>query len=228
MADTLQRCTIEEYVLPGGEKPILTFLVGLAGRDKRDAIAPLQERGDSRRGIERVRAGIDRPRRPRLGSLREEPERSRSLHRGLRGARNAGRVKGGVSMTKPTVGSPQTVRAWMEGELKSDAEVRRQVDGTLNRLRIEQRLADLRERRNLSQRQLAAIIGVKQPVIAKIESGTGKNLELRTLIRIAAALGAKVRIRIEDDQPARPAKGGGVTRRRSKAGKPNALKVAKA
>lgn len=106
-------------------------------------------------------------------------------------------------MAKPKGSSAhqtQTVQAWIERELKSDAELRRQVEETLNRTRIEQDLAALRERRNVSQRQLAEALGVKQPVIAKIESGQGKNLELRTLIKIAAALGARVKVLIVDDE----------------------------
>lgn len=49
MGETPLLWTIEEYALPGGEKPILTFLLGLVRRDKRDAIALLhlvQERGN--------------------------------------------------------------------------------------------------------------------------------------------------------------------------------------
>jgi hypothetical protein len=38
---------------------------------------------------------------------------------------------------------------------------------------------------------------VSQPYIAKLESGRVKNLELRTLVRYAAALGGRVRITIE-------------------------------
>lgn len=89
-------------------------------------------------------------------------------------------------------------------------------------------MATLRERRKLSQRQLAEILGVKQPVIAKIESGKGKNLELRTLVRIAAALGAKVQIKIEEDTHARSVNSERITRRQSKPGRSRALKVAKA
>jgi len=33
---------IEEYTAPNGEKPVLTFLEGLQGRNKREAIALLQ------------------------------------------------------------------------------------------------------------------------------------------------------------------------------------------
>ena len=93
---------------------------------------------------------------------------------------------------------PSTVLEWVEQELK-DADLRRDVEETLNRMRIEQDLARLRERRQVSQRQLAKILGVSQPAIAKLEAGQAKNLELRTIIRYATALGARVRVLIEED-----------------------------
>ena len=40
-------------------------------------------------------------------------------------------------------------------------------------------------------------MGVTQPVIAKIESGTTKNLELRTLARIAGGLHSRVKVVLE-------------------------------
>ncbi|MBI2555611.1 MAG: helix-turn-helix domain-containing protein [Candidatus Rokubacteria bacterium] len=54
-------------------------------------------------------------------------------------------------------------------------------------MRIEQDLAPLREQRRLSQRDLARILGVSQPAIAKLESGKAKNLQLKTLLRWTAA-----------------------------------------
>jgi hypothetical protein len=39
---------------------------------------------------------------------------------------------------------------------------------------------------------------VKQPVIARIESGQAPNLELRTLAKIAYALGSRVKIGFEE------------------------------
>lgn len=108
-------------------------------------------------------------------------------------------------MTKPsmTPQRPKTVEEWLDTELRRDAEFRRQVEETLNRMRIEQDLAGLRERRNVSQRQLARILGVSQPAIAKLESGKTKNIEIRTLVRYAVALGGRVRISIEEDYRAR-------------------------
>lgn len=102
-----------------------------------------------------------------------------------------------------TAQQPKTVQEWLDAELSRDAEFRRQVEETLNHMRIEQDLAKLRERRNVSQRQLAKILGVSQPAIAKIESGKAKNLELKTLVRYAVALGGRVRIAIDEDERTR-------------------------
>ena|SRR2546426_8104892 len=52
MASQPQTWTLEEYVMPNGEKPVLGFLRGLEGRNKRDALALIQllrERGNELR-----------------------------------------------------------------------------------------------------------------------------------------------------------------------------------
>ena len=95
---------------------------------------------------------------------------------------------------------PHSVREWLAAELSRDAEFRRRVEETLNRMRIEQDLATLRKGRNVSQRQLARMLGVTQPAIAKIESGRVRNLEIKTLVRYAVALGGRVRIAVETDE----------------------------
>jgi transcriptional regulator with XRE-family HTH domain len=55
-------------------------------------------------------------------------------------------------------------------------------------------LIDLRISRGLSQRQLAERAGMKQPSIARLESGHTANL--RTLQRVANALEADVQVTI--------------------------------
>jgi transcriptional regulator with XRE-family HTH domain len=59
---------------------------------------------------------------------------------------------------------------------------------------LEQQLIAMRERRGLSQHELANRAGVKQPQIARIESGRAKNITLRTLAKISSALGATPQI----------------------------------
>lgn len=93
------------------------------------------------------------------------------------------------------------VMHWIDEQLARDHQLRRRVEEMLNEMRIEQDLAALREERGLSQSQLARILGVSQPAIAKIESGRVKNLELRTLVRYAVALGGRVKIEIEKGRP---------------------------
>jgi predicted XRE-type DNA-binding protein len=85
---------------------------------------------------------------------------------------------------------------WIDSQLDADPQFRAQVNQTLGELQVQQDLIALREERGLSQRQLARMLGVRQPVIAKMESGKAKNLELRTLVRAATALGAQVKIAI--------------------------------
>ena len=89
------------------------------------------------------------------------------------------------------------VMEWLDGERARDATFRREVEALLAEMELEQDLAALREARRISQAKLARRLGVSQPYIAKLESGRVKNLELRTLVRYATALGGRVRITIE-------------------------------
>ena len=106
------------------------------------------------------------------------------------------------------------VMKWVNEELKHDANLAERVDADLMRLRVEQDLIALREEQGLSQRDLARRVGVSQPVIARIEAGTVKNLQLRTLLKIASALNGHVDITIR--------RHGRRSGRRSSAASPNA------
>lgn len=50
-----------------------------------------------------------------------------------------------------------------------------------------------RERRDLTQQQLAEITGIQQADISRLENGTG-NLSLRTLKRLAAGMGMQLKL----------------------------------
>ena len=86
---------------------------------------------------------------------------------------------------------------WMKEQYRKSSHLKTRVDELVEEMSIEQDLIALRQERRLSQRALADLVGVTQPVIARIESGKIRNLELKTVVRIAAALGARVRILIE-------------------------------
>lgn len=87
------------------------------------------------------------------------------------------------------------VMRWVDDQLAADPKLRERVDARLAELRIEQDLVALREARGLSQAQLARLLGVSQPAVAKIESGS-ENLTLRTLTRVVTALGGELRVTI--------------------------------
>lgn len=93
---------------------------------------------------------------------------------------------------------------WLDELVDRDPKVRQMAEEMLNEMRLEQDLAALREARGVSQNQLARILGVSQPAIAKLESGRVKNVELKTLVRYATALGGRVKVEITKARP--PAK----------------------
>ena len=101
---------------------------------------------------------------------------------------------------------------WIDGELEADPRLAREVDELVNEMKLEQELVALREKRGLSQRQLAKLLGTSQPYVAKLESGRIKNVGVRTLVKCARALGGSVVIKIE------PSKRGARRARLRKAG----------
>jgi len=79
----------------------------------------------------------------------------------------------------------------------------REVEDLVLEMKLEQQIVALREKRGLTQRQLAKLLGTSQPYVAKLESGRVKNLGVRTLVKCARALGASVSIRMVPDRPRR-------------------------
>ena len=102
---------------------------------------------------------------------------------------------------------------WIGSELEADPRLERAVEDLLLEMKLEQQIIALREKRGLTQRQLARRLGTSQPYVAKLESGRVKNLGVRTLVKCARALGASVSIRM---LPAsRPAATAGLRLRRA-------------
>ena len=88
-------------------------------------------------------------------------------------------------------------RPWREylDEQMQDPQFRAEYEALDAEYALIRQLIALRIRRGLSQRQLAERAGMKQPSIARLESGRTANLQ--TLRRIADALDADVRVSIE-------------------------------
>ena len=85
---------------------------------------------------------------------------------------------------------------WLDREVDRRGR-EKEVTALFNEMMVEEQLAELRRKRKISQAKLARMMGVKQPLIARIESGRVRNLTLATIARTAATLGATVEFRIK-------------------------------
>lgn len=58
------------------------------------------------------------------------------------------------------------------------------------------KMVELRQSRNMTQQQLSAASGVKQPVIARLETGKS-DPQLSTILKLLACMDAKLELRSE-------------------------------
>ena len=102
--------------------------------------------------------------------------------------------------TKPTRGGAKRVTAmdWAKERAQNPAH-RDEVQALMTEIDVRQDLIALREASGLTQAQLAERLGVQQPLISKLEGGGTKDVKLSTLVRVAAALDARIRIKFEKD-----------------------------
>lgn len=90
---------------------------------------------------------------------------------------------------------------WLNETLERDTAGRQRIEEMTEKILVRQDLVALRKVRGLTQRQLAERMGVTQAVVAELESSAPRKIELRTLVRAAAALGATLRISLEIAAP---------------------------
>ncbi len=86
--------------------------------------------------------------------------------------------------------------AAVDQRVKDDPDFAAAVEAELQAMQIEQELVALRNASGMSQRQLAAKLGVKQPVIAKLEAGKTRNIGLQTLVRAVKAMNGRIDVSI--------------------------------
>ncbi len=61
-------------------------------------------------------------------------------------------------------------------------------------LKLAMKIAKLREKKGLSQQQMAKLMGTSQQAVSRIESGEYEGFTLKTLEKIAEATGTRVKI----------------------------------
>lgn len=91
-------------------------------------------------------------------------------------------------------------------------------------VRLRDSLTFLRRRHGLTQKQVARVLGIEQSNVSRVEVGGAGNVRVRTLARLAAVLGARLRLSLEIAPPLRKP----LTRMdtpRSRAGRSRARRV---
>ena len=83
----------------------------------------------------------------------------------------------------------------LERVTSDDAELRAGIEAAKINLEVAQMIYDARTKGGLSQRQLAELIGTKQPVIARLEDADYEGHSLTMLQRIATALQQRLEVR---------------------------------
>jgi DNA-binding Xre family transcriptional regulator len=76
----------------------------------------------------------------------------------------------------------------------SDPEMRGLIEEEIESLRVGTQIARMRQKKRLSQAELAARAGMSAPNISRIENSPAQNITLGTLVKIARALGRGVEV----------------------------------
>ena len=87
----------------------------------------------------------------------------------------------------------RSFRSRLREDLK-DPEFKAHYQEERQALMLAMKIAKLREKKGLSQQQMAKLMGTSQQAVSRIESGEYEGFTLKTLEKIAAATGTKVKI----------------------------------
>jgi DNA-binding Xre family transcriptional regulator len=82
-----------------------------------------------------------------------------------------------------------------------EPEMRGLIDQEIESLRVGTEIAKMRQKKRLSQAQLAARAGMSAPNISRIENSPAQNITLETLVKIARALGRGVEVTFPARRP---------------------------
>ena len=87
----------------------------------------------------------------------------------------------------------RTFHSRLREDLK-DPEFKAHYQEERQALKLAMKIATLREKKGLSQQQMAKLMGTSQQAVSRIESGEYEGFTLKTLEKIAEATGTKVKI----------------------------------
>ena len=87
----------------------------------------------------------------------------------------------------------RTFQSRLREDIK-DPEFKAHYEEERQALKLAMKIAELREKKGLSQQQLAKLMGTSQQAISRIESGEYEGFTLKTLEKIAEATGMRIKI----------------------------------
>ncbi|OIP88849.1 MAG: transcriptional regulator [Syntrophobacterales bacterium CG_4_8_14_3_um_filter_49_14] len=90
-------------------------------------------------------------------------------------------------------GKVRTFQSRLQEDIK-DPEFRAHYEEEKQALMLAIKISELREKKGLSQQQLAKLMGTSQQAISRIESGEYEGFTLKTLEKIAKSTGMRVKI----------------------------------
>jgi DNA-binding XRE family transcriptional regulator len=82
--------------------------------------------------------------------------------------------------------------------VRKDEKMKKMVEEEFEKLQIGQQIYDLRKEANLTQEELAEMVGTTGSVISRLENADYDGHSVKMLQRVASALGKKVTINIVD------------------------------
>ena len=90
-------------------------------------------------------------------------------------------------------GKVRTFQSRLQEDIK-DPEFKAHYEEEKQALMLAIKIVELREKKGLSQQQLAKLMGTSQQAISRIESGEYEGFTLKTLGKIAESTGMRVKI----------------------------------
>jgi len=81
-----------------------------------------------------------------------------------------------------------------------DPDFRKEYDALEEEYTLAREIIELRIKKNLSQKELAEMIGTSQPSIARLESGKYKNVSMSFIRKVAKALDAVPELHLRQAQ----------------------------
>jgi DNA-binding XRE family transcriptional regulator len=90
-------------------------------------------------------------------------------------------------------GKVRTFQSRLKEDIK-DPEFKAHYEEEKQALMLAIKIVELREKKGLSQQQLAKLMGTSQQAISRIESGEYEGFTLKTLEKIAESTGMRVKI----------------------------------